>query len=768
VTADVLLTINRSTQMEPKQIAEILREVPFLTKVPQPRRLKLIESGFLRSFEPGEKIVREGEHGHSMFVLVSGSVSVQAITSTGATIDLAVLAKPGSYFGEGAILGRTRRSASISSVDKAVVLELEKIVIEKLDNMEEGVLKKLEQTFERRSVETFLTQHTGFGPLTQQEQKVLAEDASLESVARGESIFKEGDRANTILVIKAGSCQLERKTEAKISVLAYFSAGDVVGLFDGETRPGTLTALEFVEYVEIGRQIFDGVKQELDQRFTFTNPKGESVPWSAQFDKAVDAASAVVAEGSFIPHLLSDSVQQARSLLTIDLNLCIRCGNCTRACESRHGYAKMTRRGKKLVRGKEYASQPILLPSSCRHCDSPECMIGCPTGAIHRKPTGEVSIHEFCIGCSNCAIRCPWDNITMVPTPGRFVGDLATPKIASKCDLCFGYSEANCVHNCPTKAIFRVDPVAFFPEVQQALRSSDRKAFASTQRDQRLDLSRAIIWGVAAIVTAGMVVLAMSAKPYSPATMQGFWLGVCAVFFLVCSAMLGMRRRIAKFPTKPPHPDRPAKEGRGGVTQLGALYLWARAHLAIGTLALVAVGLHSRMQLGGFVTSMLLFLLTLQVLTGVAGVWFYRWWPKRVTKLERSSQVEEDVLEERSKILQRREELVLAETHRKVAADAINAAGSPLACLNAAYDPPAAEAFVLKSIAAELPRDPVLAAPLETLAKDAVRLSEIEAMRILYKIRRNWLAIHVGITAMLMTLVVVHMVTVASFYLRLL
>jgi uncharacterized membrane protein len=87
--------------------------------------------------------------------------------------------------------------------------------------------------------------------------------------------------------------------------------------------------------------------------------------------------------------------------------------------------------------------------------------------------------------------------------------------------------------------------------------------------------------------------------------------------------------------------------------------------------------------------------------------------------------------------------------------------------MSAGYDPPAAEATMLKSIAPILPRDPVQAAPIEILAKDSVRLSEIEAMRFLYKIRRNWLAIHVGLMAMLMTLVVVHVVSVASFYLRL-
>jgi hypothetical protein len=132
--------------------------------------------------------------------------------------------------------------------------------------------------------------------------------------------------------------------------------------------------------------------------------------------------------------------------------------------------------------------------------------------------------------------------------------------------------------------------------------------------------------------------------------------------------------------------------------------------------------------------------------------------------------VEEDVLEERAKILARREELVLGQSdpaHRQTAAAAINAAGATTSCLSMGYDPQAAEAGVLKSLADVFPRDPVLAATFVTLAKDAVRLSEIEAIRLLYKIRRNWLALHVGITAMLLALIVVHVFSVASFYVRL-
>jgi ferredoxin len=44
-------------------------------------------------------------------------------------------------------------------------------------------------------------------------------------------------------------------------------------------------------------------------------------------------------------------------------------------------------------------------------------MNSCPTGAIKRRPEGEIYFqYDMCIGCGNCAIACPYDNIAMIET----------------------------------------------------------------------------------------------------------------------------------------------------------------------------------------------------------------------------------------------------------------------------------------------------------------------------------------------------------------
>ena len=68
-------------------------------------------------------------------------------------------------------------------------------------------------------------------------------------------------------------------------------------------------------------------------------------------------------------------------------------------------------------------------------------MIDCPTGAITRESDSlivTINDHDHptraCIGCGNCAERCPWGNIIMVPFGTRADGKLEEE--ATKCDLC--------------------------------------------------------------------------------------------------------------------------------------------------------------------------------------------------------------------------------------------------------------------------------------------------------------------------------------------
>src|SRR5260370_20676228 len=96
-----------------------------------------------------------------------------------------------------------------------------------------------------------------------------------------------------------------------------------------------------------------------------------------------------------ISHEISTGIVDGTNLLVMDMDLCIRCGNCSMACHKVHGQSRLLRRGIHIERpkkiGKE-ATQHVLAPSVCMHCKDPECLTGCPTGAIFPDPKGKVHI----------------------------------------------------------------------------------------------------------------------------------------------------------------------------------------------------------------------------------------------------------------------------------------------------------------------------------------------------------------------------------------
>jgi len=106
-----------------------------------------------------------------------------------------------------------------------------------------------------------------------------------------------------------------------------------------------------------------------------------------------------------------------------------------------------------------------MIANACMHCADPVCMIGCPTGAIHRESfAGQVVINpSTCIGCKSCFTNCPYDAIRMVEARdenGELLVDQEMKPIpkATKCDLCVeNHGGPSCERACPHGALKRMN-----------------------------------------------------------------------------------------------------------------------------------------------------------------------------------------------------------------------------------------------------------------------------------------------------------------------
>jgi Fe-S-cluster-containing dehydrogenase component len=144
--------------------------------------------------------------------------------------------------------------------------------------------------------------------------------------------------------------------------------------------------------------------------------------------------------------------------MAINTDRCVNCDDCVRACAAAHdNNPRFIRHG--------LAHHNLMIANACMHCTDPVCLIGCPTGAIHRDiETGCVLIDDgVCVGCETCANACPYDNIRMVEirdSNGAFLVDAEGVPIlrATKCDFCAGQlGGPACQRACPHDALIRVD-----------------------------------------------------------------------------------------------------------------------------------------------------------------------------------------------------------------------------------------------------------------------------------------------------------------------
>jgi sulfite dehydrogenase (quinone) subunit SoeB len=99
-------------------------------------------------------------------------------------------------------------------------------------------------------------------------------------------------------------------------------------------------------------------------------------------------------------------------------------------------------------------SRTVNFPRSCLHCDEPQCVTVCPTGASYKRAEdGIVLVNtDICIGCKLCSWACPYG-------AREFDDDAGVMK---KCTLCIDriYNETlpeaerepACVATCPSRA----------------------------------------------------------------------------------------------------------------------------------------------------------------------------------------------------------------------------------------------------------------------------------------------------------------------------
>lgn len=475
-----------------------LRTLPIFKGVPEKARDKVIEKVrtymHVVEFQPGDLVLREGDYSDSAYFIVEGVVEVMRPgqgkaarpqlrggahvppaqrpgarpgapmmvgrgSGSGGTVMLSAfpadvvpgkrtILEQGEIFGEIAALSRYPVSATVRAESRVKLLQIRLRGLRTLAQTSKEFKAYLDTRYRERTLIQHLRNVSVFSRLDDAFLAELKTKVELLSFEPGQVIVEEGAAAESFFLVRGGFVKVSVRAGSSDLAVTYLRKGDYAGeaaLLLKETWPFTLQALEHVEIVKLGKDVFEEILGAY--------PTLQDELWGEMMErlKQRGAVSRDPISSEYIQMAMDTGLIHGESVLLIDLSTCTRCDECVRGCADAHGgVPRFIREGQKYRRW--------LVPTACYQCTDPVCMMECPTGAITREVgTLEVTVNEpTCIGCRNCAERCPWGNIIMVET-GEVRKDGKAVEVATKCDLCLTRPEGPaCVQMCPHGSAVRI------------------------------------------------------------------------------------------------------------------------------------------------------------------------------------------------------------------------------------------------------------------------------------------------------------------------
>lgn len=739
----------------------------------------------LLAFEPGETIIRQGDWGGNTFYIgVDYDLNVFIGGQDGGEMPVGTIV-PGAQFGEMSVLAGVPRAATVKAPPNtgARALEIQRPALRLLRKipffrdcldivyMQNGKSSAFQRMRIDSKISDYMTRPANFGL------------SRFQVFSKNHALARHGSKIEELYVIKEGWL---RRTTAD-GHRDFLGRGYCFGLeaaSGSAVWPYTITLLSRTELLAIPLEDLTPIPQFreslLRELANFAPPPmGGGAAYPPEIRRQVVASQA---------RLITTGLVDATNLLVMDMKLCVRCGRCSMACHEIHGQSRLVRHGiavERLVSPPASTLQALLVPMVCMHCQDPECLTGCPTGAIGRFPGGQVDINpKTCIGCGDCAVNCPYNAISMVqrspkkaepltrrqqltelvqiqPAPLPNAVEPTEELLAVKCNLCSGTSlnppgsptpAYGCEENCPTGALARVSPHDYFNEITAiegraypAEETSGRNIHRSDPPARKIHL-------------AGISILLLTVAAAVLGLMRYGFNGVFAGFFTLrwVTGMVGLvgiagtmlyprRRRIFR-------------------KRAGPLRYWLLGHIYLGVLGAAMILLHGGTRSGGALTTALAICFDLVIMTGLWGLFCYQVVPGWLIALEPGTPLLADDLNRRYEEIETQvaDTLAAASEPAKKAMQTVLAKVTSWRFMIRQF----ALRETLENMSADIRRDfakqrreltdPNDQAQLDRVTDSVASLRRLDALRFLHWLLKSWLVPHVAATSLMLALLVVH------------
>ncbi len=771
----------------------------------------------LLTYDAGEEILREGAWGGNVFYFVVQGEADVFVAGPGGETKVAYL-PVGAQFGEMSVLAGGIHSATVRAPqDESVqVLEIKRPALRLLRKLPKFG-ERFDITYRRYARAVTLQDLGAAARLSLEAVKQLEVVAKFRVYSKRHVLFRAGEPIESVYVLRSGWLRLSKQGTQLLNVSDEESRDWNITASESYLGPSHCFGLEAVTRdsvwtqtgVLLGRtEVLEISLAKLREEPELREPLLTALaPLAVTPDEAAQRQPLPIATAQ--KQLIDTGLVDGANLLLMDMDLCVRCGNCSMACHQVHGQSRLLRRGIHITRpvslekkaGKPTTTfQSLLHPSVCMHCKDPECLTGCPTGAISRFAGGQIDINpQTCIGCSDCATQCPYNAISMttrqpeqaavigaqqrvlnllrlapepLPAPVTAPTGTGVELLAVKCNLCAGTGlnppdaktpAYSCEENCPTGALLRVNPHTYFAEIKQiegVVFQDATHAIARhvSHQDRGKQLMHAIGATAVALLTL-LTLMGLRRYTHDLPLLNGWltmrWLtGLTGLVGLAGVMAYPIRRRIYR-------------------QRAGPLRYWMLAHSYLGALAGIVLLLHGGARSGGALTTALMISFDLAILTGVFGIVCYFCVPRLLTKIEAQPLLLEDLVARREELAEELRAALAAgsdEARTLLERQALPQLLSLGFLLRQYFKRESLEVLTASAqLAFESAADALPARERDGF-RQAVELAalsrRVDALIYLHQTLKLWVAPHVLATSLMLALMLVHIIQVVYFAVR--
>ncbi len=773
----------------------------------------------LLTYEPGETIINEGDWGgNTFFIVVNGKAEIFVRTKNNDMAKVSELPR-GMQFGEMSVLAGIPRTATVkASVDKSIdVLEIQRPALRLLRKLPKAS-ELLDRTYRTHGKKAFVEElRTPMGLDADMIQKL--ESASRFRVfSKNHELARQGKAIEKMYLIREGwvsrskepagdvavrcrKCGVSRTPGAmfcfecgeRITYQDFLGKGYAFGL-DGVSSKARWP----VSIVVLGRtEVLEIEVTRLERRFERRNDFEELISRMKIFEPPppLEADPTPASQKTLIAQerLITTGLVDGTNLLVMDMDLCVRCGNCSLACHKVHGQSRLLREGIHVSRAMPNGhKQSLLSPAVCMHCKDPECLTGCPTGAIGRFPGGQIDVNpKTCIGCGDCATQCPYDAISMIPKRRPEAAAARTLKeklldtlrirldplpppvqdtkdlLAVKCNLCAGtplnppgaktpvYS---CELNCPTGALTRINPRQYFQEIGkiEGFTVLDR-THAVGRNIHVSDPSKGVIHTASIVLTllllgltiVGFQVYGMGGKIVGFLNMR--WAtGIFGLVVIALAMAYPFRRQVYR-------------------KRMTPLRYWMWIHAYAGFLGAIMIVLHGGTDAGGVLTTALMLSFDFVILTGLFGIACYWIVPRLLTRMEGEPLLLDSLILRRKELQDELGELLgsSSEGFRILIRTKVIPSYTSVSYLLRQYFKREDLNALLEDAAVQFQSEATAARgeqeEFSRAVETVVKLRRLDALIYLHRLLKAWLAPHVVFTSLMLALMIIHIFQVTYF-----